>query len=177
FFLGLVGSAKAENQEEKQLFFVMSFPEAKLDDVFLPAEPRWEYQLDKRHSTHALILSSPSSAEYPAVLELVLDNRLRVDAQEMRALSASTIAVFKRKLGLSDNVDANSLQQVAYGQLKGWKLGFPYSHKGSELAFDVEVLRLNTGHVITAMSSSRQHQLPHFAVTKGKILSRLKEFN
>ena len=177
FFLGLVGSAKAAEADTKQLFHIMTFAEASLDDVYLPAEPRWDYQLDKRHATHAVILSSPATVENPAVLELVLDNRLRVDPAQMREISASTIAVVKEKLGLPSDVAASSLDAVSYDQLQGWKLGFNYRHQGTALAFDVEVLRFPSGHVVTAMSSARAGELELFAVTKGKILRHLKEMS
>ena len=177
FFLGLVGSAKAANPDDKQLFHVMTFAEASLDDVYLPAEPRWDYQLDKRHSTHAVILSSPANVANPAVLELVLDNRLRVDPAQMREISASTIAVVKEKLGLPSDVKASSLDSVAYDDLQGWKLGFNYRHQGTALAFEVEVLRFPSGHVVTAMSSARAGELALFASTKGKILRHLKEIS
>lgn len=177
FFLGLVGSAKAADTDTKQLFHVMTFAEASLDHVYLPAEPRWNYQLDKRHSTHAVILSSPATVKSPAVLELVLDNRLLVDPAQMREVSASTIAVVKEKLGLPTDVKASSLDSVTYDELQGWKLGFNYNHQDTAFAFDVEVLQFPSGHVVTAMSSARAGELKLFAVTKDKILCHLKEIS
>ena len=68
FVLGLMGHASADTN--KQLFWVMNFPSVGIEEIYVPAEPQWRFDVDKEEQVTTLRLTAQNKGDLASVAEL-----------------------------------------------------------------------------------------------------------
>jgi len=70
FFLGLIGHAAADTQA-KQLFWVSTFPDIGIEEIYIPAEPEWLFETELHDQHKTLTLTSQAINDVPAFAQLI----------------------------------------------------------------------------------------------------------
>jgi len=69
FILGLIGHAAADTHD-KQLFWVTTFPDIGVHQIYVPAEPEWQFDTEHHDQHKTLSLTSQARHEVPAFIQL-----------------------------------------------------------------------------------------------------------
>jgi len=69
FILGLIGNAAAETTE-KQLFWVTNFPKVGVEEIYIPSNPSWIYEVKLSDQIKTIHLASQAIDDIAAIADL-----------------------------------------------------------------------------------------------------------
>lgn len=174
FFLGLAGSLRAEDGRALRPFLVTKVPEAGLQ-IYVPERPEWHLDLERRAGNRVVLLSTPADYYPRASMEIVLNKRLRIDADQLRSAAVAALNTARENAGIRQRIDANSIKAVSYGVIQAYEDQYELTVDDESYSVKSVMGIMPSGRPITLLLATAEGQLTHIKDMSEKIWSKLKE--
>ena len=178
FVLGIAVNAQAATDSERALrpFAVTKIPEAGLI-VYIPNNPPWNMQLQKRNGTTAVILSTPPLYYPPASMEIVLNKRLNINSKEFGDIAKTALNTVRGKAGVKSIIKQNQLASARFGDIETYVDVFEMQVDGESYSAKSVIGLMPSGKPVTFFLATPKGELEHISHMAKKIWSNLKELN
>ncbi len=175
FLLGLAGSTHAAEQERAlRPFNVTDFPEAGLV-VYVPSRPEWNINTERRRDGQAILLSTPPNYYPPAVIEVLLVEKIRVKKSELLETAVSALNTSRKNGGISGRITKSDLKLVKYGKIEGYLDQYEITAEGQVYTMNSIMGILPNGKSVLLSLVTAQGQISHIEHMAHKIWGRLRE--
>lgn len=176
FVLGIAVNAQADTTPETALrpFAVTKIPEAGLI-VYIPNNPPWNMQLQKRKGAVAVILSTPPLYYPPASMEIVLDNILKIDPKEFGDIAKSALNTIRKKAGVKSDITQDQISVARYGDIETYTDVFEMQVDGESYSAKSVIGLMPSGKPVTFFLVTPKGEIEHISHMATKIWSNLSE--
>ncbi len=108
-------------------------------------------------------------------MEIVLNARLRVDAEKLQATAVVALNVARENAGISQRVDADSIKAVTYGNIMAYEDEYELIADDKSYGVKSVIGMMPSGRPITLLLATPAGQLTHIKDISEKIWGKLKE--
>jgi len=173
--LFLLGSGVfADSDRAKRPFSVVEIEKAKLI-VYVPARPEWDYSVEPRDGTYAVILTTPEKFYPQASMEIILNHRLDINPLNFEVTALDALNTIRQRSGMRKSLTKSDLQFVSFGDIQAYEDTFELKLKGKNFSVKSIMGLMPSGHPITIFIATPKGQLKHIKVITEKIFGKLKE--
>ena len=174
FLFGFAMNVQANDARDERPFYVIELPKAGLS-VYVPERPTWEYSLDKRVGTYAVLLNTPEEYYPPASMEIVLNRKLRIDQSELHEVAITAFNTARKSVGISP-LNENNLQNVTYGAIEALEDVYEIVSDGRTYSVKNALGIMPSGRPVTLLLTTPLGQIKHIGHMVKKIWDNLDEF-
>ena len=173
-FLGLASHAVASTQtsdNDKQLFWVTTFPKVGVEEIYIPAEPQWLFDTEIESQIKTIRLTSQQSDDVAAVVELS-QHAFQVTQEQFPAIRDAIVQTVGTTLGSrlkeiprSKNNNTNQLQAFSFSTTT--------IEQGVLLQHQLDIF-LENNHIWTFQTAVAFQPNQQFQTTRNKIFSSIR---
>ena len=174
-FLQVLLTSPLQAQEPRALrpFVVTDVTKANLQ-IHIPARPLWNWETQKRHNTHAVILSTPALYYPPASIELVSVPGIKIPEDTLAQVAASSLATVRTRASAQNPRLIGRMKKARYGDIVGYEEMLALDAQGQAFEALSFTGMLPSGRPITFFTVTAKGQLEHIHPMLNKIVSNLK---
>jgi len=166
FFLGLIGHAAADTHD-KQLFWVSTFPNVGIQEIYIPAEPEWFFETEHHKQHKVLKLTSQAGNDVPAFVQLI-QHTFPVSDSDYPAVRDAVVERYENQL------NTVLVAQPSHGNHHSSASFVTTTQYRSDSMFhQLDIFPAN-GHVWTFSSVVTAEDASRFQTTRGKIFKSIR---
>jgi len=166
FFLGLISHAAADTHD-KQLFWVSTFPNVGIKEIYIPAEPEWFFETEHHKQHKVLKLTSQAGNDVPAFVQLI-QHTFPVAESDYSVVRDAVVERYESQLNTSlttQPAKENHLSSSSY---------VATTQYGADSTFHQLDIFLSRGRVWTFNSIVTTEEAGQFQITRDKIFKSIR---
>ena len=177
FFLGLASNAIAASNSDttteatnndKQLFYVTTFPELGIEEIYIPAEPAWRFDTHLENQIKRLTLQSQSVDDVAALIE-ISQHPFTVQPHQYPVVTQGIVDSLSSQL----NARFDKLTTDTNHPLDPVSFQAATTHQGSLLEYRLDVF-LHNNRVWTFTSVADLTDQTPFQILRAKVFNSLR---
>ncbi|MFV0478354.1 MAG: hypothetical protein ACK5ME_11030 [Parahaliea sp.] len=169
--LGL--SAKADEERAKRPFKVTKIPEAGLE-LYIPARPMWNWEVQPRRNSYAVILSTPAQYYPPTTVEIVSIEGMHIPSQDLPQVAASALETVRKGAAPLNPQIKQAMARATYGDISGYEEVLDLSSEGASFEARSFSGMLPSGRPVSFFAVSAKGQLEHVQPMLRRIIRNIK---
>ncbi|TCK03638.1 hypothetical protein [Marinobacterium mangrovicola] len=166
-------SLHADEDRAKRPFVVTDIPEADLQ-VYIPARPQWNWEVQPRRDTHAVMLSTPEQYYPPTSIDIVSVPDLYIKEGILPFAARKSLATVRESSSTMNPTIKRKMEKVTYGDIIGYEEILSLSAGGKDYDARSFSGRMPSGRSVGFFAVTAQGQSEHILPMLTKIISNLK---
>lgn len=166
-------SLQADEDRANRPFVVTDIPEADLQ-VYIPARPQWNWEIQPRRDTYAVMLSTPEQYYPPTSIDIVSIPNLRIKKELLPLVALKSLATVRKSSSAMNPRIKRKMEKVTYGDISGYEEILSLTSGGQDYEARSFSGRMPSGRAVGFFTVTAKGQSEHILPVLTKIISNLR---